>query len=354
LVWVLIGSFIIVISSHALIVTNEQNPDSGYQTSPINTSKQPENEHSRLIFQISDRNNRVILQDNTNSDPQSPENNLITSYGINLDASPTVVGPNNLQYEQGTIGHTLEWRISGTGPNKEYRISRDGSIVRDWTLWQQNNNYSISVDGLPLGIHNYTLTATVTGEVPTNDTAVVTVIDTTSPIYNALIGVYEYESGSINNQIYWDITEYNPKNYTIFKNGVPERIEPNWVNDGIIVQDIDGLVVGSYNYTIVAIDDLIQSSSNYINVTVYPSEKPQWEAIPSNFNYNETDPSVQIGWNVSDLFPSSYEIFHNNDLYDSGVWLSNENITITIGELLKGTHNFTIVVADLATSLCKL
>ncbi|MFW9928096.1 MAG: NosD domain-containing protein, partial [Candidatus Thorarchaeota archaeon] len=53
-----------------------------------------------------------------------------------------------------------------------------------------------------------------------------------------------------------------------------------------------------------------------------------------------------IHWYASSSDPASYIIYSNDTLVQSGVWLSNHNISYFIGDLPINTYNITIVVQD--------
>ncbi|MHA2030262.1 MAG: hypothetical protein ACW99Q_12770, partial [Candidatus Kariarchaeaceae archaeon] len=203
-----------------------------------------------------------------------------------------------------------------------------------------------------LGVYNYTLDILETGGVDKEhriDTIFVTVNQLMPPIFNDPVTIYEYELNSVNNELSWNVTEYSPKNYTIFKNGSIEVFESNWLNLNNITINIDGLPAGNYNYTIQVFDIFNQSAMNTISVTV--GTMPIFEVKPDNTTYSETSTGNTLSWIVSDASPHNYTIFKNGSVEKSGTWLSYEQITINIDGLLKGIYNYSILVQDIHNNL---
>ncbi|MHA2090252.1 MAG: hypothetical protein ACW98K_05285, partial [Candidatus Kariarchaeaceae archaeon] len=245
----------------------------------------------------------------------------------------------------------LTWSVqSSRSQDTDYFIYQNGVQVDSgfWSGRDITTDINYTLPTLGDGIYNYTFHAV---ESPPQDDETYTdtifiTVDTNAPVFNNPIGSYDYEIGSINNSLIWNITEFSPKNYTIFKDNNPNVTEPNWINVGNVSIDIDGLNVGSYNFTIQAFDLFNRSSSNYVNVTVHPDSALFWVALPQDFSFNETTTGNVISWNASDPFPDKYTIYHNNVSIETGSWSTSENISLNVDELLKGIHNFTIVVSD--------
>ncbi|MFW9814206.1 MAG: ABC transporter substrate-binding protein [Candidatus Thorarchaeota archaeon] len=61
-----------------------------------------------------------------------------------------------------------------------------------------------------------------------------------------------YVQGSTGNQIVWEVTDEDPDEYTIFRDG--SQVTTNDWNGSDIIHNVDGLSVGEYNYTLVLTD----------------------------------------------------------------------------------------------------
>lgn len=78
-----------------------------------------------------------------------------------------------------------------------------------------------------------------------------------------------YPQGSTGNQILWEVTDEDPLNYTIYRNGNLVKTD-DW--DGLnIVHNVDGLSAGVYNYTLVLTDASRHRVVNVVWVTVIQS-----------------------------------------------------------------------------------
>ncbi|MHA2091090.1 MAG: hypothetical protein ACW98K_09545, partial [Candidatus Kariarchaeaceae archaeon] len=180
-----------------------------------------------------------------------------------------VTSPGNQTVEFNSTGNQMDWFVDVTsGLSKHYNITRNGSQVQSGT-WSGNNDVNISqnIDGLEMGIHNFTLVVrekSFTDPIEDMDTVWVTVINS-PPQFENPSETYTYEYGVQNNYLTWNVTEYTPKNYIIYENDSEVFSEPSWQNQGIIQYSIDNLgsefIQTDYNYTIVVFDILNQSNS---------------------------------------------------------------------------------------------
>ncbi len=91
---------------------------------------------------------------------------------------PTVSHPADIQYEEGTTGHTLQWTPSDDHPSS-YVIYRNGTQVAA-ASWN-GSPISISVDGLSAGVYNYTLVVSdIFGNQATDTVFVIVTAQTTT------------------------------------------------------------------------------------------------------------------------------------------------------------------------------
>ncbi|MFX1606811.1 MAG: ABC transporter substrate-binding protein, partial [Promethearchaeota archaeon] len=61
-----------------------------------------------------------------------------------------------------------------------------------------------------------------------------------------------YVQGTTGNQIVWEVTDEDPNDFTIYRDG--SLVETDDWNGSDIIHNVDGLSVGSYNYTLVLTD----------------------------------------------------------------------------------------------------
>jgi ABC-type transport system substrate-binding protein len=83
----------------------------------------------------------------------------------------------------------------------------------------------------------------------------------------------DYVQGTIGNQIVWEVTDEDPLYYSIIQDG-SIAVTDDW-NGSNIVHNVDGLSVGSYNYTLVLTDISGHRVTNTVWVTVSGSGTPE-------------------------------------------------------------------------------
>jgi parallel beta-helix repeat protein len=67
---------------------------------------------------------------------------------------PSISHPSDVEYEEGSTGHSITWVPSDDYPLR-YEVYRDSSLIESG-YWD-GSEVTINIDGLSLGIHNYTL-----------------------------------------------------------------------------------------------------------------------------------------------------------------------------------------------------
>ncbi|OLS21942.1 MAG: hypothetical protein ThorAB25_26210 [Candidatus Thorarchaeota archaeon AB_25] len=91
---------------------------------------------------------------------------------------PTIFQTDDVTYEFGTTGHTIYWRASDDFPYS-YEIEMNGTAIESGT-WE-SEIFVIEIDGLDIGVYNFTLTVYDEGGLWTSDTVFVTVTPQVTP-----------------------------------------------------------------------------------------------------------------------------------------------------------------------------
>jgi hypothetical protein len=90
-------------------------------------------------------------------------------------AAPTVDHPADIEYELGQTGNVIVWHPSDATP-AAYFVFRDGNLST-FDIWNTSGEaIAVSVDGLPLGVHNCTLMVIDRGGLFATDSVLVTVV----------------------------------------------------------------------------------------------------------------------------------------------------------------------------------
>lgn len=268
-----------------------------------------------------------------------------TAYVIVYDGtSPTIDSPADVSYDEGATGYSITWDPSDVNP-VSYIIYKDAVLVKSGSWNSSSETISISVDGLAVGSYSYVLEVTDVGSNTATDTVAVIVSDGTVPTIDSPIDI-TYDEGVTGYSITWDPSDFNPQNYTIYRDGLAVRFGLWNASVETITISVDGLSMGSYTYMLIVGDVGLNTASDSVLVTVLDGTNPTIDS-PIDRDVVEGTSGNQITWSPYDLHPSSYEIYREDVLVKSGLWnSSSETITFSVDGLSLGVYNVTIVVYD--------
>ena len=154
-------------------------------------------------------------------------------------------------------------------------------------------------------------------------------------------GDIEYLYGASNQYIVWNAYSTKPDYCIIWKDDVVIHSD-NW-NGLDVTQNITGLAINVYNYTIFVNETSGNSKKDTVIVTVYDAT-PIIDS-PSNIAYHYDTVGHSITWNPIDNNPDSYEIFKDNTLLELGNW-NGSSLSISIDGLAIGEYIFMLRVND--------
>nr|MDO8112568.1 SBBP repeat-containing protein [Candidatus Sigynarchaeota archaeon] len=186
-----------------------------------------------------------------------------------VNVTPSITSPPNITFVYSTIGNVISWTITddSTGMTN-YAICRNGTSI-EGDSWTSGVPVEINIDGLPVGVYNYTIIASDGVDGSVQDMVIVTVLAANiAPfITNPLDITCMY--GTTGHAISWTITDATTSttSYAIYCNGT--SIEGDSWTSGVPVEiNIDGLPVGVYNYTIIASDGVDGSVQDTVIISV--------------------------------------------------------------------------------------
>ncbi len=258
---------------------------------------------------------------------------------------PTINHPDDVEYIEGTTGHTITWSPSDLNPS-HYVVYRNGTQVvsEDW----DGNPIPIDIDGLDKGVYNYTIMVYDVSDNQVKDEVIITVFDATPPtIFHP--SDLEYVEGTTGHHITWNPSDAHPSHYVVYRNGT-QVVSEDWDGNSIPI-DIDGLDKGVYNYTILVYDTSDNWVSDEVIVTVFDDTQPTIDH-PDDVEYVEGTTGHHITWNPSDSHPSHYVVYRNGTQVVSEDW-DGSPIAISIDGLDQGVYNYTIVVYDTSNDWVK-
>ncbi|MFX1507495.1 MAG: hypothetical protein ACFFDC_15535, partial [Promethearchaeota archaeon] len=220
--------------------------------------------------------------------------------------------------EQITYSSKIEYSTNGV--NWHGIVSNLTATSYEWNTrdldYGTNYKVRIIVNGSYLGYQLEIVTDTSEGSFTIDP-------DIEEPVVTSF-NAADYELGSVNNQITFTLSDRNPSNYTILKNGDIVIEEEEWSNS-VITIDIDGLSVDVYNYTIIVTDIWGQTTTKTCIVTVVDTTSPILViSSPSDgtiFEIQKEETNVSYSYSVQDLSEFTVVITMNDVeiINDSGV-----------------------------------
>ncbi|MHA2276563.1 MAG: hypothetical protein ACXAC2_12380, partial [Candidatus Kariarchaeaceae archaeon] len=279
------------------------------------------------------------------------QNTLYIDYAgvASWEEVPLITSPGDINnYSEGSNGNTIQWTGTDSNPDS-YTVYLDETVDNSGS-WSSGVPINYDIDSLLKGNHNYTIILTDISGNTVSDEVWVTVLDTTNPniVSRTPVGNVTYEVGNTGNWINWTVNDNYENNYEIYKD---ELLNASgfWSSGVSIDYNVDGLLSGTYNITIILYDD----STNFITDTTYvivndtgfpsinqPSDPAPYEAGASGNT---------LSWTANDLLPNNYTIYRNGSQVDTGSWSSGVAINYNVDPPLgKGIYNFTIIVFDLS------
>ncbi|MHA1929846.1 MAG: DUF2341 domain-containing protein [Candidatus Thorarchaeota archaeon] len=280
---------------------------------------------------------------------------LVTDIGDNTDSdtvlvfvsdgtTPTTTHPSNVTIAEGSSGLSIQWQGYDLNP-LSYIIFQNDVAVKSGLWNASGDSFAVSLNGLGLGITNFTLQVTDADSNTAVDTVFIEVYDGTFPILDspADINVNEGETG---NAIEWNVTDLHPVSYEIFRDAILVK-SGMWNSSAETISiDLEGLPIGTYIYVITVTDIGDNTDTDQVLVVVSDGTLPILGSL-DDVDYDEGVLDLNLEWTPTDLHPDTYEIYRDGILVSSGLWnSSSEIISIQVGELSYGVYNFSLIVFD--------
>jgi hypothetical protein len=153
--------------------------------------------------------------------------------------------------------------------------------------------------------------------------------------------------GDTGNNLTWVVYDNKNVEYHVWKNDTDISNSTDWDVDLPIIIDIDGLEIGTYNFTILVIDQAGDSINDTVFVEViYDTTPPEIKAISDLIIYGVGDTGNIIQWNITDISPANYTVYQDNNAVENGTWKSGVLVNVTVDGLDIGYYNYTIYAND--------
>jgi len=253
-----------------------------------------------------------------------------------------ITHPDDVSYLMGTYGNTITWEARAYYA-EWFQVFRDGISVTS-TLWE-GDPVTISIDGLPAGLHNYTCTFYDVFGNTVSDSVTVNVSDVQDFTKPSIIHPedFSYVLGSVGHTITWQVADDFPSGFQVERNGSLILGGP-WFGENIQIL-VDDLPQGIHLYTCTVYDQASNINNDSVIVTVYlPIEEPQMNH-PEDIIYEEGSWGHILTWNPVDTDPDSFKVTGNGIFLFGGPWWG-EAIAISIDGLVLGTYDYICTVYD--------
>jgi len=230
-------------------------------------------------LEIGTYNFSIIANNGIDEEIQDDVIITVLNYASNFDDYPL----NNINYEYSVTRNELSWTITDNSVNfPTYLIYRNGIELVNLT-WNSGVPINISIDGLDLGIYNYTIYVFDGLGESIEDQVTISVENYIPTLSNPPTNI-NYEYSATGNELSWTITDNSVNNptYVIYRNGT-ELVNQSWTSGVPITINIDGLSIGIYNYTIIISDEMGEIVSDEVIVIVTQPSVNGIQPFPSEF-----------------------------------------------------------------------
>ncbi|MHA2253274.1 MAG: right-handed parallel beta-helix repeat-containing protein [Candidatus Kariarchaeaceae archaeon] len=265
-----------------------------------------------------------------------------------LDVQKPVITTDNTSttiVEYGLDGLTLSW--IGTDENAEsYMITKNSTnLFGSNQNWNSNKSVAISLDGLAIGFHIFTITFYDSWNNSEENTINVIVQDSTLPFLSETVNSQSVEYGV--KTITWTAVDLNPGNYSYWISNL-SVIDQHWDSGVQNSISIESLPLGSHELILTIKDTEGQSIYIYSTIVIQDTTLPQIITSPvSNISFLESTSSVQVSYNVTDELPDEYSVEINGTVELTASW-NDSILSINLAGfgLGKGVYNFTVIFFD--------
>ena len=234
-----------------------------------------------------------------------------------------------------------------------FTVYQNGTILDSYqeVVWTSEVPNNISLESLAPGLYNITIQATdgISSDIELQ--VWVSIYD--NPTYIArpsreiIVGIDTH-----GNTLSWTLDDANTKNptFTIYRNStaIPENTSLSWTSGTPLNINIDGLSIGFYNYSIIALDGFGGSYQDEVLIIVNNNNMTYNRAELEN-TLIEVGADNHLFINISDYVyrMPTYSIFDNgSDYLVSQSWAPNIEYSHNLNDLTVGRHNITIVAVD--------
>ena len=257
--------------------------------------------------------------------------------------SPTISRPDDLNVESGSTENShISWQVTDNYFTGVYNITINGVVVTENKVWNSGDTLSRSLDTQLTNVYVFGIIVRDSSGNFIEDEVIVNVRDTFAPNIHAK-DYLEFQFGLLAS-ISWTISDANPNNYTIARDGT--KLEQGTWNSGeTIIHQETGLSIGSYIYRLVVFDAFGNRNLSDITVEITDITSPTLNSF-SDFTLEAGTPGAALRWLPNDANPSNFEIQQNGTIINTGIWKAGEEYSVSLETLALGTYIFLAIFYD--------
>jgi len=260
-----------------------------------------------------------------------------------LYVAPTVTTPDFISYPEGATGNTITWTATGSDP-LVYNLYIDGGypIIG---YWVSGVPVTVNVDGLAVGDHTIEIYFWDTQNAYAYSLVMVIVSETTAPSLTSPVDI-SYAEGTTGNSISWVASDPSPGTYTIEVDGDTEA-SGSWISGAEISFNVDNLMLGIHTIVIFVSDNLGNTASDSVIVTVTTDYIAPTVTTPADISYTEGSAGNSITWTATSSHAYFFEAYV--DVYEilaEGLWVSEVPLTVNVDGLSLGIHTVEVYFWD--------
>jgi len=194
--------------------------------------------------------------------------NFVNSYDYHPQKAdtdnPTIEPLSDIDYIEDSIANVITWVARDSHPKLFMIYSNDTKVHEG--IWD-GVDIEYSIDGLPLGVYNYSITVYDTCYNFASESVLVIVRDGTPPIVNSPDDI-SYVVGEIGHTIIWTPEDSHPASFAIYLDSLLVASGIWNSSEDLISFNVDGLQIGLHNVTIVLVDEAGNSAVDMVTVEV--------------------------------------------------------------------------------------
>ncbi|MEM2142781.1 MAG: hypothetical protein QXQ81_05950 [Candidatus Thorarchaeota archaeon] len=184
------------------------------------------------------------------------------------NVTPIVVGPGNISIYYTETGKTLRWNVTEDNPHK-YVVYRNGTQFASGTVDPTRMHVTISLDGLQIGIHLFSLKVNDTSNnVAVHNVTVTVRIDDIPPTIVYEPSTVFYSRGDLSVVRNWTVVDNFKSRYVIRVDGVTV-VQAAWTSEKIQF-DFSGMAEGVHYVELTVYDLGNNTATSTVMVVVSP------------------------------------------------------------------------------------